>query len=93
MKRNYIRAVLQEVNEAQLEDTAKEKLVTTAYYSLLKLVAQACDYKAKGDNVWVTIGADKQNTTLLLVVHDGEVTYSAAGSTLIDLAQDCGKLL
>jgi hypothetical protein len=93
MKRNYIRATLKPGNEETLEKGAKEMLAPSPYYPLLKLVAQVLDYKAGGDNVWLTIGADKQNTTLLLVVHDGDVTYSAAGESLTDLSRDCLKLL
>ena len=89
----FIRQVLTVANEQELESHGSQPLAASPYYPLLKLIAQVCDERAKGENVWLNVGTDKGQTSLLITLHQDGSRASAAGGNLVELADDCRNLL
>jgi len=53
--------------------------------SFMALLAEMCDAIAQGDNIYMTIGANRARTALVATLTDGDQKTYAAGHDLIDL--------
>lgn len=93
MKRTFVRVPLVPHNEQQLDLSLDESLADSMYLPLLRLIAQACDLKAQGEDVWIYIGTDSNTQTLLLTLNDNKTKSTAGGGSLTELAVDCERLL
>lgn len=81
------------VNVSQLMGLSAEALADTPYYGLLLLLSEMCDAQAKGENVYITIGANMDRTSVLLTLTQDGVKTRAGGTTLIYASVDASESL
>jgi hypothetical protein len=93
MKHKYLKAVIEPINEVEFVDQASKKRLAEVYTDLLQLLAQVCDEAASGDNVWLSMGATKEKSALVVTVHTPEGNMSVYGATLGGLCLEAKSLL
>jgi hypothetical protein len=55
--------------------------------AFVALLAEMADAISQGDNIYMTIGANRARTALVATLNDGQNKTYAAGSSLVDLFQ------
>lgn len=93
MKKRFLKAVLSAGNELRLNELLPQKDGLHHYTPLLTIVAQALDEAAQGDNVWVSIGKTRDQSSLTLVVHTEEGALTAFAESMEGLSTACRDLL
>lgn len=93
MKKVFTRVALEVISEKELDSEIKSDRGVSVYVPLLRLLAQATDQAALGDNTWISIGRTQDGSALCLAVHTPAGKLACYASTLGGLALGSGELL
>jgi hypothetical protein len=93
LKRTFTKVDLNANNELDFQTDVGSKAGLETYAPILQLIAQVTDACANGENVWLSVGATKNRTSLCLTLHLPEGPTAVFAATLRDLANQARTLL
>jgi hypothetical protein len=80
-------------NRKKLDEYSKQFGSAQAYLPLLQAIADILDTAASGGDAYVTIGANRERSSLLMTLHDSGRKAYVSQTTLVDLAEALIPLL
>jgi len=86
-------AALSQVNEESLLDSAANCMTDCREVYLLTLIAQLLDNIAKGEDMYMIIGATSNKSSFVVTVKHNGTPTSVYGASMPDLSLACQDLL
>ena len=73
------------MNVAQLGGITNDSPEAATMLAFTGMIAEVCDAIAAGDNIYITIGANRARTALVCTLNDGDRKTFAAGSDIFEM--------